>query len=435
MQTPRTIEHSVEITPEFQDFFNQIEGSSEHFFITGNAGTGKSTLISYIRQRSKKNVVVLAPTGLAAINVRGQTIHSFFNFPPSLLTPDTVRRIRTRNPGLFKKIDLLIIDEASMVRADLLDAIDVFLRRVGRSARVPFGGVQVVLVGDLFQLPPVVTSGERPVLQQLYRTPYFFSAKSYPAANFTTLKLTHIFRQSDPEFISVLNNIRVGNISEYTMAPLLRRVAPDPTSFSTNRAVTLTTINATADRLNYQQLQQLPGRDATFAAFLEGSFPTKEGNLPVSMELTLRPGARVMFVKNGELWVNGSLGVVESISDDAERSIKVRMDETNQVVSVTRQEWDYVKFEYDQAKDTVTETTLGKLKQYPLRLAWAITIHKSQGMTFDAINIDFTRGAFAHGQTYVALSRCRTLEGISLSRPINGRDIIVDEEIVQFLRG
>ncbi len=420
----------VELTDEFKKCIEKFETTSNHYFLTGNAGTGKSTLINYFRENTKKHIAVLAPTGLAAINVRGQTIHSFFHFPPRMITADVIKRIK-RGGRMYKKIDTLVIDEASMIRADVLDGIDLFLRKHGRSPGEPFGGIQIILVGDLFQLPPVVTTGERPQLQQLYRTPYFFSAEVYQKAAFETVKLQHIFRQVDEDFIRLLNNVRVGNISEYTLQPLVARVARDQTVFRSNSAVTLTTVNATAESINQVQLQRLPGSDHTYGAFIEGEFPAKESYLPVSLELRLRVGARVMFVKNAEEWVNGSLGVVEELDGS---TVKVRLDEGNRLVAVSREEWEYLKYEYDEKADAVVESPQGKLKQYPLRLAWAITIHKSQGMTFDAVNLDFTRAPFAHGQTYVALSRCRTLEGITLSKVLTERDIIVDERIIDFLK-
>ena len=419
----------LKITDEFKYSLDLFEKSSDNFFLTGNAGTGKSTLVNLFRSQTAKKVAVLAPTGMAAINVRGQTIHSFFKLPPRMITEEVINQTRSRN-RIYKTIDTYIIDEASMVRADLLDGIDLFLRRFGRNENQPFGGAQMILVGDLFQLPPVVTYYEREALGQLYETPYFFSAQTYPKARFSTIELSEIFRQNDKEFIDTLNNIRVGEIDTQRLEQINTKVNKSKPRFA-KHPVTLTSTNSVADTINLSELKKLSTPEETFEATIKGKFPTQERTTPAPIELTLRKNARVMFVKNGAKWVNGSLGKVVDWDDD---SIQVKLDESGEIITTQQEKWEYIRYVYDQITDKVEQEVLGSFHQFPLRLAWAITIHKSQGMTFDKVRIDYSQSPFTHGQTYVALSRCRNLNGLSLSKQIFPNDVIVDDRIVQFLK-
>lgn len=424
------MEATVELDEEGKKVVDLFEKTSNNYFLTGNAGTGKSTLVNYFRTHTKKKVAVLAPTGLAAINVRGQTIHSFFHFPPRMLTQETVHRIKY-NSRLFKQLDTIVIDEASMIRADMLDAIDWFLRKHGKDKNLPFGGIQLILVGDLFQLPPVLTYSEMSVFSQLYTSPYFFSAQAYQQSDFQTLKLTKIFRQHDEHFISVLNQIRYGDVSMEALEPINKRVQKKASFFTTQIPVTLATTNKVVQEINTSRLATINKDEHTFTATIENEFPQQEAYFPVEMDLKLKEGARVMFVKNGGTWVNGSLGVVHKLEKN---QILVKMDVSNEVISVPLEEWEHVRYEYNETTETVEASVLGRLKQYPLRLAWAITVHKSQGMTFDTVKIDYSKSPFTHGQTYVALSRCRTLDGLTLTKDIYPNDVIVDQRVIEFMR-
>jgi len=411
----------ITLTDEFISILEKLENTSSNFFITGNAGTGKSTIIELFRAQTKKNIVILAPTGLAANNVRGQTIHSFFRFPPKLMDREAVQNIRVYG-DLYQKIDTIIIDEASMVRADLLDAVDMFLRAKGRDPFLPFGGIQVILVGDLFQLPPVVTHQEIEYITEKYDSPYFFAAHAYDGS-FETATMNHIFRQEDENFITVLNNIRKGSVSQDDLDFINTRVTDTehPTS------VTLTSINKIADSINNRQLNQLESTSRTYVADMDGEMRENENNLRIPIELELKKGARVMFTRNSDEWVNGSLGEVVNLDD----SIIVKLDDGDEV-EVGKEKWEKIKYSYDKERDEIKEETVWSMKQFPLRLAYAITIHKSQGMTFENININLQRAPFTHGQTYVALSRAKSLKGLHLSRELRREDVITDTRIVEF---
>lgn len=418
-----------DLTDEFQQTIELIETTNQNIFITGKAGTGKSTLIELIRNHVNKKIVVLAPTGLAAINVRGQTIHSFFHFPPRLITRDAIRPLY--NDRIFKDIDTVIIDEISMVRADVIDGIDHFLRIHGKDKNLPFGGIQMIFVGDVYQLPPVLRQEEANVYYQLYETPYFFSADAFNERNFTFIELTHIFRQKDDTFIAVLNSVRTGKVNQQILEPINNRIQTQ--AVDRNKYITLTTTNAVANSINESELNKIHQPEFTYTAEIEGDFPTSNTSLPVELELHLKKGARVMFVKNdkGRMWVNGTLGTIENLTDE---SIDVKIEENGrqEIVSVQKEKWENIKYELDSKTNELKQNVIGVLTQYPLRLAWAITIHKSQGMTFDTVNIDFSKSPFAHGQTYVALSRCRTIQGIILSKKIWPNDVIIDELIIEF---
>jgi ATP-dependent exoDNAse (exonuclease V) alpha subunit len=374
--------------------------------------------------------VVLAPTGLAAINVRGQTIHSFFHLPPRLITRDAIKK--AYDDRIYKDVDTIIIDEISMVRADVVDGIDTFLRMNGRDKNLPFGGVQMVFVGDLYQLPPVLRREDMSVFSQFYDTPYFFSADAFNLRNFSLIELKTIFRQKDVTFVEMLNHIRIGEVDSHILEPINARHITDKV-IDRNKYITLTTTNAVSQAINESELNKINSPEQKYTATIDGIFPTENTSIPVELELKLKKGARVMFVKNdkGKMWVNGTIGVVHELTED---SIKVAIDEPgrSEIVDVPREEWENIKYELDQMSRELKEKVVGVLKQYPLRLAWSITIHKSQGMTFDRVNLDFSRSPFTHGQTYVALSRCRTIKGILLSKKVYPNDIIVDPRIIEF---
>lgn len=428
--------NNLDFNAEFSRAFDLLENSRDHLFITGKAGTGKSTLLEYFRDHTTKNVAVLAPTGVAAVNVKGQTIHSFFRFKPDI-TPDSVKSIRLRKESkeLFSNLDAVIIDEVSMVRADLLDCVDQFLRRNGPSSRRAFGGVQMILIGDLYQLPPVVRQSEEEIFRSLYDSPYFFSAKVFQNIKITTIDLSEIYRQVDDEFISLLNAIRHNEADEKDLALLNRRFLPGFVPSEDNFFVYLTTTNAAADRINTYQLERVEGKEFCFQARREGTFD--ERSLPTKDFLQFKTGAQVMLLNNDPngQWVNGSIGKVISVAEDLAETDMIQVElEEGKVVEVGPFTWEMFRFRFNDETQKLESESVGSFMQYPLKLAWAVTIHKSQGKTFSKVVLDIGTGAFAHGQTYVALSRCTSLEGIVLRRPISKRDIIVDPKIVDFMR-
>jgi ATP-dependent DNA helicase PIF1 len=410
--------------------FHLMEFTSETFFLTGRAGTGKSTLLNYFRKHTGKKYVVLAPTGLAALNVGGVTIHSFFGFPLRVMLPDDPEIVKwgKGHPRMriLKNMDTLVIDEVSMLRADLLDAIDQSLRlNLGNDA--PFGGKQVVFIGDVFQLPPVHTVTESEFAgEDEYENPYFFSARAFIQARPRVVELKKIYRQSDEDFIYLLNRIRMGIATDDDLELVNRRlqVGDRDQPF----AVTLTSVNAIADAVNQRRLLELKSEPFSYKASLDGKFNAKL--FPASERLSLKAGAQVMMVKNDVQgrWVNGSIGIVESLANE---NIQVRFSDGN-LHAVERVSWENKSYTWDRVERKITFDVLGSFTQFPIKLAWAITIHKSQGLTFDHVNIDLGRGAFAHGQLYVALSRCRTLDGITLRSKIQSKDMIVDEAVADF---
>ena len=423
---------AFELTAEFEYALDRFE-SGDHLFVTGRAGTGKSTLLGLLRRTTRRNLAVVAPTGVAALNVRGQTIHAFFGFPGKLLRPGDVRR--RRNRSLYARLETLVIDEVSMVRADLLDRIDESLRLNRDRPDEPFGGVQVVLFGDLFQLPPVVAS---PVERQLfagdlaaYRSPHFFDADVWGAAPLEMLELNAVFRQRARQFVRLLDAVREGNFDRDDLLDLNERVVSEA-DFGDAAAITLTTTNRLADEINRRELARLGSAPTRYVGALAGSFDHR--NLPTDLALALKPGAQVMFVRNdtaGKRYVNGTLGVV--VAAEPERLV-VHVDEDGRAedVVVARETWEHVRYTVDEVTGRIAEDVVGTFAQVPLKLAWAITVHKSQGKTFDRMHLDLGRGAFESGQTYVALSRCRTLGGVRLVRPLRARDILVDERVVEW---
>ena len=384
-------------------------------FITGKAGTGKSTLLEHFRDTTKKRIVVLAPTGVAAVNVGGQTIHSFFRFPPHILDPSS---IKLRPSKIFKQLEALVIDEVSMVSANLMDAIDAALRKA-RYSRELFGGVQLILFGDLYQLPPIAK-----MMEKRYASPYFFSSGAIQRLPPKIVELTKVYRQSDHRFISFLDAVRKGVVDKAHMEMINARV----TEHIPDGSIMLTTTNASANARNLAELSKLPGPVASYEAELDGDIsPT---DLPVDFVLQLKKGSRVMFLKNdpGKRWYNGTLGTVADLGQDW---VDVKTDDG--IATVGKETWEKIHYQYDAKEDRITAAVTGKLLQIPLRLAWAVTIHKSQSQTLDNVYLDFSPGVWEYGQAYVALSRCRTLEGISLRHRLYASHIKVDPRIRQFM--
>ncbi len=415
----------TKVSNDFSLLTKRFEASNANFLITGKAGTGKSTLLKHFVKRSRKNVVVLAPTGLTALNIGGQTIHSFFKFPPSILTPRHIKKVE--NNKLYKEIDTIVIDEVSMVRADLFDAMDRFMRKNGRDRNKPFGGVQLIMFGDLLQLPPVVSDYDE-LINTLYESPYFFDSNSFKSIEIKRIELNKVFRQSDIEFISILNAIRKGEVSDDMLYRLNENVEPDYSKVGDDYVV-LTTTNKRAYELNSVHMKMIKEPSFVYSAKIDGKI--KDSALPCEKRLVLKRGARVMFIRNDykKRWVNGTLGTVEDLDKEF---ISVRLD-SGEIVDVDKVEWNKIKYTYDEEKDRISQSIVAKVVQYPLKLAWAMTIHKSQGQTFDKVYIDLSNGTFASGQLYVALSRCRSMENLILSRPINKKDIIVDKRLLSFI--
>lgn len=417
----------IEITDEYRTVKALLERGVPIVFVSGKAGTGKSTLIHYIRHVFDKNIAVVAPTGVAALNVMGTTIHSFFHFPPRVITGEDIKEVKDRR--LYSKLDLLIIDEISMVRADLMDAMDKFLRLNGRCSDKPFGGVQLLFVGDLFQIPPVVNREEEAVLlARPYTSEFFFSSKALDSCQLTSIELTKVYRQSDSMFMNMLNKIRVAEDLESVIPSINAECCDRPES---KDSITLTCTNVTADQINTAELRKLPGKTRTFTGEVSGKFAVKDAKLPSPLNLSLKPHAKVMFTKNDsqKRWVNGTLGRITAIK---KASIQVELLTNGAIYEVQRAEWESYKYEYDYTEDKIKTVVTGRYIQYPLMLAWAITIHKSQGKTLEKVCVDLGDRAFAFGQVYVALSRCRSLADLSLARPIYISEVKCDERIKRF---
>lgn len=411
-----------------------VEETSVNIFLTGKAGTGKTTFLKRLKEESAKNMVVLAPTGIAAVNAQGVTIHSFFQLPfdpflPGMEQKKSHYRFGKDKIKIIRSIDLLVIDEVSMVKADLLDAIDDSLRRY-RDPTSPFGGVQLLLIGDLSQLPPVLSPEERELYLKYYDTEYFFSSHALKQTDYVTIELEKVYRQDDGEFLEILNRIRDNKCDLSLLERINSRYIPGFNPDEKEGYIRLTTHNASARQLNTARLQAIDEEESVFTANISGDFP--ESSYPADFELHLKPGAQVMFLKNDpeRRFYNGMIGIVESIDED---SISVRPTGEDTEIIVERMEWENTKYELSADASSVESKVIGTFTQFPLRLAWAITIHKSQGLTFDKAIIDASR-SFTHGQTYVALSRCRTMEGLVLERPLQFSAIICDSAVSDFSR-
>lgn len=428
--------------PELQQALQIIQFTRNSLFLTGRAGTGKSTFLRYIAANTKKKHVILAPTGIAAINAGGSTIHSFFKLPfYPLLPTDTrysVRNLRGtmkyngEKIKLLKELELIIIDEVSMVRADIIDFIDKLLRVYCRNMREPFGGKQMLFVGDIYQLEPVVKEDDRRLLHPFYASGYFFDARVFRSFQLVSVELRKVYRQTDPEFVSILDDIRTNNATDADLQRLNQRVGSSFSDDNENLSITLSTRRDTVDFINRRELEKLDGKSFISVGQITGEFP--ESSLPTPVELELKPGCHVMFIKNdmNKRWVNGTLGVVSAIDDDG--TVVCVVTEDGNEYDVEKELWENVRYKFNETEKKIEEEQIGTYVQFPLRLAWAITVHKSQGLTFRRVNIDFTGGAFAGGQTYVALSRCMSLDGISLKEPIRRNDIFVRSEVVRFAK-
>ncbi|MGL5786444.1 MAG: AAA family ATPase [Bacteroidales bacterium] len=429
---------------EFQDALNLIQYTRQSVFLTGKAGTGKSTFLKYICQNTKKKFVVLAPTGVAAINANGSTLHSFFKLPFRPILPDdpdlslTNNRIfeffkyKKSHRKLIENVELIIIDEISMVRADIIDCVDRILRVFSKNMREPFGGKQLLFVGDIFQLEPVVTSDAKEILNRFYENSFFFSAKVFKDIQLVPIELRKVYRQKNADFVELLDRVRMNNADSYTLQALNKRYDPAFVPSDNDFYITLATRRDSVDYINEEKLKSLEDDPHRFTGQVQGDFP--ENSLPTLRELILKKNAQVIFIKNDmgtpneRRWANGTIGRITGFTDTE----VIVLLENGKECRVEKDTWRNIQYSYNEKENKVEEKELGTFTQFPLRLAWAITVHKSQGLTFSNTIIDFTGGAFAGGQTYVALSRCTSLEGIVLKKQIQPRDVFVRPEVVQF---
>ncbi|MEJ5285246.1 MAG: AAA family ATPase [Brevinematales bacterium] len=416
----------IEINDQFKEALTLIE-SRKNIFITGKAGTGKSTFLKYFLEHTRLKYVVLSPTGVAAINVGGQTIHSFFKIFPGETISDLEEIIsRNKKIELIKSLELIIIDEVSMLRADLFDLINEILKKILKN-NLPFGGKQLLLIGDLYQLPPVVTTKEKELFEELYDTPYFFSANAIKEIELKIVEFEKIYRQKDEKFIEILNKIRNGTIDESDIEFINQNclIEKEEDDFS----IYITPYNETARKINEEKLSSLKGKSYHFEGIIEGDFPLEY--LPTEKDIILKKNAQVMMLVNNpeEGFVNGTIGKFQGIFEE---KLKIET-ENNEIIFVPPFEWTIFDYEYDRANGVITKNEIGSFYQYPVKLAWAITIHKSQGKTFKKLILDIGKGAFSPGQIYVALSRCTSLEGLKLKKPITKKQIFIDRRIINFM--
>lgn len=410
-----------------------VEKTDMSLFLTGKAGTGKTTFLREVVRYTKKKCIVLAPTGIAAVNAGAMTIHSFFQFGlgpfvQGVIEPKSDFRINKSKLELIRHLQLLIIDEVSMVRADLMDHIDVELRRIRRNSK-PFGGVQLLMIGDLQQLPPIAHGGEDELLRQYYKTLYFFSSSALKSMKYSCIELKNVYRQTDRHFIDILNHARNCTLTSQDISDLNARYVPGFSPKPEDGYIRLMTHNRQVDYVNETELEKLDSKPYTFVAAVTGTFP--EESYPTADSLTLKKGAQVMFIKNDpeRRFINGTLGEVKSIDKN---SIAVRLAESGTVIDVEPMEWQNIRYQFDEESKEISSKQIGRFKQYPLKAAWAITVHKSQGLTFDKAIID-VHAAFSPGQAYVALSRCRTLDGLVLSSPVSASVFMRDNAVDAYM--
>ncbi len=432
---------NIELNEDFINAFNLMENTNRNIFLTGKAGTGKSTLLSYFRYQTKKKIVVLAPTGVAALNIKGQTIHSFFEFKPNV----TESKIRKKKTDFYKKIDCIIIDEISMVRADLLDCVDKFLRLNGKDKSENFGGIQMIFIGDLYQLPPVMVEAEKKIFEEHYKTPYFFSSKVFKIFDFDFVELNKIYRQKDNLFINLLNIIRSNSLKQNHLEILNKRYNKESEIKKEDFYINLTTTNKKADEINLKKLESIKEKEYIYSGLIKGNFD--KNYLPTENILKIKKGSQVMLLNNHSegKWVNGSVGKVIKIIENSEFINHGKEEEINNdiiiveldngdIVEVEPHKWDIFNYVYNDDSDSIESKPIGAFIQFPIKLAWAITIHKSQGKTFDRVVIDFGDRTFAHGQAYVALSRCTSLEGIILKNKLRKEHILLDKRVIEYIK-
>ncbi len=420
-----------DLTSEKQQVLDLLECTNRNILLTGRAGTGKSNFLKYFRTTTKKNIVVLAFTGVASVNVQGQTIHSFFKFNPQT-TLDSIQRRWGNSTSIYKNINTIVIDEISMVRADLLDFIDKFMRLNGKCANEPFGGVQILAIGDLFQLPPIVGRSEEEYFSKVYRSPYFFDSYVYNTADFKKLELTEVYRQDssrEADFINALDKIRDCSFEENDIELINTRYDPYYEKPYNESIISLVPTNKLAQAMNMNELSKLPSNTCMYSGVLTGDF--NEGKLPTELDLTLKEGAQVMLLNNDpqQRWINGDIVKILETNPD---SVRVLF-EDGTYDDVLSNKWESIVFKYNEDNNIIQPEVIGTFTQLPLRLAWAVTIHKGQGKSFNKVHIDFGHGTFAPGQAYVALSRCRSINGLVITTPLASSHVFTDQRIKRFM--